>query len=919
MASGEPEDRGEPPAPTVATDLGVAKTVVPAGTDLGLAQTVAPGLEDPHSLDKRPDGDKLARQVARTRIANKLFQKTEHVKLGRYHLLELVGTGGMGVVWGAWDPELERRVAIKLVKATVRAARDRILLEGQALAKLSHPNVVPVYDVGVVEEQVYLVMEWVRGENLRAYCRKPHAIREIVSVYRAAGEGLFAAHTAGLIHRDFKPDNAMRGDDGRVRVLDFGLAREDLRAPTEDGDLSPVPSSDATRGAGTPRYMPSEQAEGGPLTPSVDQYAFCVSLREALIGRNATGKDADVPRWLDVIISKGTESKPENRYESMGVLLHALSRDPATIRRRRLLVGGAVAAVAAAFVVGNVRGSGNEVERCIGGKDQIAKSWNAGTRKTLIEHVTSLGAYGAQEASHLSEEIAAYGRRWAFAHHATCMTHERGELTNSLYERTLGCLTRTKVGFDTVIEVLTTTNAERLSNAIVAASSLPNPDACGALTLASSNVEPPPAAIQPQVEMWTNTLERLRVLAQSDDQTASTQTAAAVASAEKLQYVPLIAKALLVHGFALLVQDRSDKMPESITALHRAAELALEANDDVLFVEAYAREVFAVAVTSKQDVPQAARDAMGAIPFAEHISNRLGSAGEYGRALLFMNIANAKLASGDKVSARYWADRSLAEARVLRPNDVELVNVYGTKAIVAESSEERAQLFTRERESFARLLGENHRSTLLSRMKAQGFIGNPLEAAKELREVCALYDRYHATLQSSATDYCNFYLGWLAEERGDLEEARTALQRVGEEGPAKEVVRAHLLMIDGKLEQAITEATAYAQTANNEWWTLVDVADAWMVAALSQGRLRRPDPAIANLRRALAILEGIEAVKTNPQYHRRIERIRALLARALASTQPAEAKQLATEAAVWYRAVGGYEAIATEMESIAKR
>src|SRR5258705_13339694 len=136
--------------------------------------------------------------------------KREHVKLGRYHLLELVGAGGMGVVWGAWDPELERRVAIKLVKATLQARRDRMLREGQALAKLSHPNVVPVYDVGVVDDQGYLVMEWVRGENLRAYCKQPRTVREIVSVYRAAGEGSFSAHSAGLIDSDFKPDNARR-------------------------------------------------------------------------------------------------------------------------------------------------------------------------------------------------------------------------------------------------------------------------------------------------------------------------------------------------------------------------------------------------------------------------------------------------------------------------------------------------------------------------------------------------------------------------------------------------------------------------------------------------------------------------------------------------------------------------------------
>src|SRR3954462_9366215 len=143
----------EPPEPAL------ADTVVPGPGDSAALGT-APQIGD------RPAADALARAGARTRIGNKLFAQSERVQLGRYHLLEMVGAGGMGVVWGAWDPELERRVAIKLVKATMKAARDRIQLEGQALAKLSHPNVVTVYDVGVVDEQVYIVMEWVRGQNL---------------------------------------------------------------------------------------------------------------------------------------------------------------------------------------------------------------------------------------------------------------------------------------------------------------------------------------------------------------------------------------------------------------------------------------------------------------------------------------------------------------------------------------------------------------------------------------------------------------------------------------------------------------------------------------------------------------------------------------------------------------------------------
>ncbi|HSK04117.1 MAG TPA: serine/threonine-protein kinase, partial [Kofleriaceae bacterium] len=433
----------------------------------------------------RPAPDRLVRAVARARIADKLFARKQEVKLGRYHLLEMIGAGGMGVVWGAFDPELDRRVAIKLVKTELSAARERILAEGKALAKLSHPNVVSVYDVGVVDDQIYIVMEWVRGRNLRAYCREPRTVRELVAIYRAAGEGLSAAHRAGLIHRDFKPDNAMIGDDGRVRVLDFGLARGEVRrgggsssGGGEGGGEggAGAEGSDLTRGAGTPRYMPPEQAQGAELTPAADQYAFCVSLREALAGRDGTERTertertADVPRWLDEILARGTAREAAHRFPSMDALLHALARDPATVWRRRLVAVGAVAAAGAAFAVGTLRAGGDpppELERCGGGAGEIARTWNDGVRARLTAHLRGLGPYGAQEAVRLADELTGHGARWAAAHRDACLAKARGELTPQLYERSAGCLARARVALETVVEVLAAVPAERLASTVL--------------------------------------------------------------------------------------------------------------------------------------------------------------------------------------------------------------------------------------------------------------------------------------------------------------------------------------------------------------------------------------------------------------------------------------------------------------------
>src|SRR5689334_9000454 len=174
-------------------------------------------------VDARPELDPIARSVMRANAAAALFGRKAPVTVGRYQLVREVGGGGGGIVFLATDPELNRPVAVKLIDAADPAVRARAVAEGQALAKLSNPHVVHVYDVGVMGDRVYLVMELVQGESLRAYAE--HAgVRDVLRAYRQAGDGLVAAHDAGVIHRDFKPDNAMRGTDGRVRVVDFGLA-----------------------------------------------------------------------------------------------------------------------------------------------------------------------------------------------------------------------------------------------------------------------------------------------------------------------------------------------------------------------------------------------------------------------------------------------------------------------------------------------------------------------------------------------------------------------------------------------------------------------------------------------------------------------------------------------------------------------
>src|SRR5262245_57430928 len=197
--------------------------------------------------------------------------------IGRYTLLHRIGAGGVGVVYAAFDPELNRKVAIKLLRAhggrPGRRAEleERLVKEARAMAQLSHPNVVAVFEIGRFRDRVFLAMELVEGQTLHDWrCERPRGWRKIVEMFAAAGQGLAAAHAAGLVHRDFKPANVLVGRDGRVRVTDFGLAQDDTPASAS----SPI--------AGTPCFMAPEQLRGDPADQRSVQFSFCVTLFMAL-------------------------------------------------------------------------------------------------------------------------------------------------------------------------------------------------------------------------------------------------------------------------------------------------------------------------------------------------------------------------------------------------------------------------------------------------------------------------------------------------------------------------------------------------------------------------------------------------------------------------------------------------------------
>ena len=295
--------------------------------------------------------------------------------MGRFVIDGVLGSGGMGVVLSAFDPELDRKVAIKVLHSHRPDAPPRQLLqrEAQAMAKLSHPNAVQVYEVGRAGEHLFIAMELVEGTSLRAWLdAAPRGWREVLAMFVAAGHGLVAAHAAGLVHRDFKPENVLVGTDGRPRVSDFGLAEAGGSDPTVTG--------------GTPIYMAPEQWEHGEVDARTDQFAFCVALWTALVGerpfegatpaelkaavtagrRRVRGPAAGraVPGWLTATLDRGMATAPAARWPDLAALLAEIARRQGTRRRVGIAAGGlALAAVSGGVAVAAMAVAGGDRAR----------------------------------------------------------------------------------------------------------------------------------------------------------------------------------------------------------------------------------------------------------------------------------------------------------------------------------------------------------------------------------------------------------------------------------------------------------------------------------------------------------------------------------------------------------------------------
>jgi len=432
--------------------------------------------------------------------------------IGRYVVVGTLGAGGMGVVLRAHDPQLDRPVAVKLLHPQFGGQRPehraRLLREAEAMAQLAHPNVVTVYDVGTYRDQVFLAMELVTGRTLADWLAEgERSWREIVDVFAAAARGLEAAHAEGVVHRDFKPDNVMIGDDGRVRVMDFGLARattqSDVVGRSEPSDRLSTTSQlsrPLTRvGAvlGTPAYMAPEQLIGAAAGPHSDQFSFCVALYEALYGarpfqavtvpelltRITEGQmeprpaGRSVPNWLHRIVHRGLAISVDERFASMTALRRALERRP----RRRRWVAGLLAAPIVAGGVGVLRSAtdeGNTPAQCELASARIDAIWNDDARRRVREALWSAPKpFTARLATAVDERITGYADAWRETRRDVCLTTSEREVGTARAAEE--CLADRAAALRDLVEVLASGDEATNRRGLVLASGLRGPRPCG--------------------------------------------------------------------------------------------------------------------------------------------------------------------------------------------------------------------------------------------------------------------------------------------------------------------------------------------------------------------------------------------------------------------------------------------------------
>ncbi len=556
------------------------------------------------------------------------------MELGRFIVLGELGRGGMGIVLHAYDPKLEREVALKLVRtdALDEAAQARLVAEARAMAQLAHPNVVVVHDVETlsapeVGSVVALIMEYVPGQTLATWVKAHRRTwQQVVDVYVAAGRGLAAAHARQMLHRDFKPANVLldaasddRSAPSRVKVTDFGLAKQQAgplsaasNASLVDSDTALLDGSSAehsidplTRAGvllGTPRYMAPEQHRGASLDAAADQYAFCVALWESLCGKPpfagrsmVHAKEGGPPPWpseasaptrVRKVVARGMAPNPRDRWPSMDALLVALQARP---HRRWIAVAG-VGVVAGVAAFAWLR----EDQRCTGARDRLAGAWDDAQREAVQSAMLGTDLpFAPRSLERVATQLDAYADTWAVMHEEACVaTTIRGEQSAAVLDLRMACLDRARVALAATTDVLAHADAAVVAKSHELLAELPTLDACARIDeLVHDQVEPPPpgeaeavARVQPIVSRARSLIATGRF---TDAEAALEQAQTLVAT---LSYGPAHTEVTALRGNLRAAQALTEEAVlayrEALGAavVHRQWALAREASTELMLL-----------------------------------------------------------------------------------------------------------------------------------------------------------------------------------------------------------------------------------------------------------------------------------------------------------------------------------------------
>ncbi len=588
------------------------------------------GLED--TLLRETIGD----EASRSRV-EEVDALPRGAMVGRYVVLEHIGAGGMGVVYAAYDPDLDRRVALKVLRASLddddqgEQARARLLREGQAMARVRHPSVIAVHDVGTHERRVFIAMEFIDGCTLTDWLEGQDRPRErILDVFRAAGRGLAAAHRQGLIHRDFKPDNVLTGHDGRVCVVDFGLARREsngivgtdtvLGDEDSTGDRGSEPDSLGSRTdslsmsitrtgmlLGTPAYMAPEQHLGLLPGPAADQFAFCVGLYEALYGErpfrgnspaelliNVTEaevqpspQNARVPQWIRRVLLRGLSRRPRDRWPDMEALLEALERPP-DVRRRRWAGFAAVVLVLGGSGAGVWSATQSDARRCDAQAHAWDGLWDAPTQARYAAAFSATGmAFAPDTWQAVQRNADSYVTAWTEARTQACAaTHEHDEQSPEVLTLREACFDDSREQFAAIMELFTQADGPVVAGAVDAVLALPPVQRCAAAVVLRAEARlPDNPRLRAEVSAQRHTLDRVITLYQAHRLGAARALVDGVlARARTLGVVTLEAEALLARAD---IEEADGNLDEAQASTHTALLMAEQANDDRLAATAW--------------------------------------------------------------------------------------------------------------------------------------------------------------------------------------------------------------------------------------------------------------------------------------------------------------------------------------------